>query len=1437
MPDENMTREQLVEEINELRRRNADLEARDLAHKSLSDALKQSGAKFRKLTEKAVVGVYLIQDGSFKYVNPCMAKIFGYEVEELQGVAGPNKLVHPEDWPAVEEHLRRRIAGLVDVVNVQFKGLKKDGEVIHVEVFGSRIEDDGGPAVIGTLTDITERIRARLDREAELKKFQALYDLATAMTTEHSLEENLSLVVDKSKDLLGADAAYLALRDEAANELYFHTLSGIRTEAFKSIRVPLGSGLGGKVAQEGKFLIVEDYFQEIEPTFHGIMAEEGLLSGIGVPVQTGNTNLGVLYVFNRSHTSFSRSHLDTLSLFGNLAAVEIRRKRAEEGLRESQDRLTNLYGQSKRREELYLSLLNSSADAIVIYDMEGRAQYVSPSFTRIFGWSLPQVEGKRIPFVPDSERTATMAVIEGIIREGKSRSAFETKRFTKDGRLLDISISSSRYHDQEGNPAGILVSLRDITDRKRAEDALRSSGENYRELYAEAERRGNLYRTLLDASPEPIVVYDMDGIPTFANPAFTKVFGWTFQELSGKRIDFVPEENWPETLEMIDKVVKGENFSDRETRRYTKDGRVISVSVSGAAFLDSNGKPTGSVVHLRDITARKEAEANLAAELKKFRALYDLALAMSSEHDLDENLALLVEKSRDLLGADKSFLALRDETAGDLYMHTLSGIDTEEFKRLRIPMGVGLGGKVASEGKFHIVEDYFAEVGPIFHDIVRSEGLLSGIAVPVQTGKTNVGVLYAFNRQKTPFLKSDPDTLSLLGNLAAVEITRRRALERLQQSQDSYRQLYEASTRREELYLSLLNSSADAIVVYDMDGRTQYVNSSFTKIFGWTIEEMEGRRIPFMPESEAEASMSRILDLIQTGNPVAGYETRRYTKDGRLLDISISASRYRDHEGNPAGMLSILRDISDRKAAETALKESEVRFRTLAEVAPIGLVVMASDGKVEYINAKFSDIFGYTVEDLPDLAAWFRSAYPTEQARQKAAAIWDDETAEMKVEYGIGKEARPRIFRVRCKDGEIKMASFRAVVLAGKGIIATFLDVTAEVKAQQEIIRAKNEWERTFNSVSDLIVILDDRSRIVRANRALAERLGVVQERLIGMNCAERDASGRLLGALCPETSILYDGREHSAEVADEVLGGVFDLRTSPLWGDDGKLLGSVNVARDITAFKSLERARRLAVHHLSHELKTPLTIIKASVKDLESETLAPEMRARKMERIQRGLFRLSEIQRIVQEIVAPHEYRPRPFELEPAVHEILDDLHSLSGYREVALVPKITLAHTDIIDPAMFGEILRTLVKNAIENSPDQSEVVVSVSEAPSGVLLQVADRGVGVTGGDREYLFDAFHHTQETDLYTTKKPFDFNAGGKGLELMRIKMMSEEGSFDIYFETERCKYLQTPTDRCPGRISLCPHVADVEGCKQSGGTTFSVVFRRGNDNGSGNNV
>ena len=151
----------------------------DISERSQAEqALRESENKFRDLSEKSVVGVYLIQDWAFKYVNPKFAEIFAYPVEELLTTVGPQDVVYPEDWPMVRENIRKRIAGETASIHSEFRLVRKDDQIRIVEVYGSRTMYLGRPALIGSLLDVTQRKRSEeLLRQAE-RKYRSIFENA-----------------------------------------------------------------------------------------------------------------------------------------------------------------------------------------------------------------------------------------------------------------------------------------------------------------------------------------------------------------------------------------------------------------------------------------------------------------------------------------------------------------------------------------------------------------------------------------------------------------------------------------------------------------------------------------------------------------------------------------------------------------------------------------------------------------------------------------------------------------------------------------------------------------------------------------------------------------------------------------------------------------------------------------------------------------------------------------------------------------------------------------------------------------------------------------------------------------------------------------------------------------------------------------------------------
>lgn len=142
-------------------------------------------------------------------------------------------------------------------------------------------------------------------------------------------------------------------------------------------------------------------------------------------------------------------------------------------------------------------------------------------------------------------------------------------------------------------------------------------------------------------------------------------------------------------------------------------------------------------------------------------------------------------------------------------------------------------------------------------------------------------------------------------------------------------------------------------------------------------------------------------------------------------------------------------------------------------------------------------------------------------------------------------------------------------------IMESNVDITERIKAEDALKKAKVDWERTFDSVPDLIAILDNNHKILRANKSMAQALKTTPEQAIGLNCYTCVHGANEPPEFCPHAKSLLDEKEHTAEVHEDRLGGDFLVSTTPLKDEFGRMIGSVHVARDITERKRAEDARR----------------------------------------------------------------------------------------------------------------------------------------------------------------------------------------------------------------------------------------------------------------------
>jgi signal transduction histidine kinase len=277
---------------------------------------------------------------------------------------------------------------------------------------------------------------------------------------------------------------------------------------------------------------------------------------------------------------------------------------------------------------------------------------------------------------------------------------------------------------------------------------------------------------------------------------------------------------------------------------------------------------------------------------------------------------------------------------------------------------------------------------------------------------------------------------------------------------------------------------------------------------------------------------------------------------------------------------------------------------------------------------------------------------------------------------------------------------------------------------------------------------------------------------------------------------------------------------------------------------EQLSKAKSRALDHLSHELRTPLAVIQGNIRILKRKTKAqtpPLVKEEIFESLEKNLNRLSAIQHETDQILRSHqeiEKRPRfreidahhsispeTIDLYPFVGRMLENVQRQTHHRDIEINLDGAKDLTLIMDPKILEEIITGLLKNAIENTPDEGIIRIVLEQKNQWLLLKVMDFGIGITKENQRHLFDGLFHTLDTELYSSKKPYEFGAGGKGLDLLRIRTYGQRFGFDISMESQRCVYLPTDRDLCTGKISECPHCETRDDCLNSGGSTFCVTF------------
>jgi diguanylate cyclase (GGDEF)-like protein/PAS domain S-box-containing protein len=266
------------------------------------------------------------------------------------------------------------------------------------------------------------------------------------------------------------------------------------------------------------------------------------------------------------------------------------------------------------------------------------------------------------------------------------------------------------------------------------------------------------------------------------------------------------------------------------------------------------------------------------------------------------------------------------------------------------------------------------------------------------------------------------------------------------------------------------------------------------------------------------------------------------------------------------------------KRAEKKLRESEKRFKMLAEEAPFGISIMAPDRSFEYLNTRFAEIFGYTMEDIPDKNTWFKKAYPDKAYRNKVISTWKRDIAE---EVKIGDE-NPRVFTVRCKDGQDKIIDFRSVDLKDGKQYQVYEDITARATAEEALEESEERYRSLVENIDLGINLIDSEYNILMVNTALSRMLKRTASEMIGEKCFRELSKRDAVCPHCPGVQTMATGQPADAETEGVGNNGrrfQVRLQTFPLFGDNGTVTGFIELVEDLTERKRIEKLEYLATH------------------------------------------------------------------------------------------------------------------------------------------------------------------------------------------------------------------------------------------------------------------
>ncbi len=452
--------------------------------------------------------------------------------------------------------------------------------------------------------------------------------------------------------------------------------------------------------------------------------------------------------------------------------------------------------------------------------------------------------------------------------------------------------------DREQNRVTYIYgAIQDITERKQVEEALRESEKKYRRL--------------VENMQEGIWLIDTDARTMFVNPRMAEILGYNVDEMLGKHVvGFVSQDDQrlcKQKLKCRKKGIK-EQYDLKFVR---KDGSEVFCSMETTPVNDEQGNYVGALACVADITPRKRAENAIKEHAKKLEILYRIIAMSNKAIDLQSLLSDVVKSVLELMNFDGGEVYLINQATGVAELVCHSGLP-EDFVGMVTVMRPG--GKLFDNliiKKKAVFASNYAKISP---QLTEKWGFRSAALIPLTAKDRFVGALNIISKNAYKFTAQDKEVLRSIGSEIGIVIAKAQAEHALLESEEKYR--------------TLMEYASDCIVVIK-DDEIVYENPAYSELMGQLTDDPSDRNFMDFVIPDERDMVKEIHALTLHGNLPMSYDLQFIADDGQCITMEVKSSTI-PYDGSPA-IMAVMRDVTERKRAEEALRKNEDILRRQAD--------------------------------------------------------------------------------------------------------------------------------------------------------------------------------------------------------------------------------------------------------------------------------------------------------------------------------------------------------------------------------------------------------------------------------------------------------------------------------------------------------------------------